>query len=533
MARNRKPQQAPQTEAPVTTGLLQQVKPQEQPNWSSEADEVTSHYESRFQTNLATMPVQTGRPSVMQTKQTVGPVGNKNITPKQLQAKGEPAENRTGMPDHLKSGLEQLSGFELSNVRVHYNSAKPAQLKALAYAQGQDIHLGPGQEQQLPHEGWHVVQQMQGRVKPHYKVQGMLFNEDRQLEREADVWGKRAKHNAHIMATIAHRPFSEFRRAHRLRKPSESPTIGKQSGDEASKGKGVENNNNQPITTLHVNEGRGIVQGIFAHEGEYYRNLLEIYYRDELKAVWKEIADTKKRQKLLAPRTVYELRDGALLENSTMTHEWVNAIKLQNWTPLTQNLTVIEPTQGTSGYEVTIDEGAGFHRDGQHQIVGTSGLNGCVAIMIDYHLNQGSGYFVTHVFSAHIGRQELIQEMEKVRKALSKGAKQEMTWRDIAIATSPQSPGNEEPPIYVTLVRQASPRPHHVGNTYVGLSRLLVQYGVHHKQATSKAVYFKTGNSQRNNLVKPPPGRMMLDRTRADIPRQYGYGETREVDEQE
>ena len=29
---------------------------------------------------------------------------------------------------------------------------------ALAYAQGSDIHLAPGQEQHLPHEAWHVVQ---------------------------------------------------------------------------------------------------------------------------------------------------------------------------------------------------------------------------------------------------------------------------------------------------------------------------------------------------------------------------------------
>src|SRR6266568_9636427 len=33
-----------------------------------------------------------------------------------------PSENRTGMPDNLLRGLEQLSGFDLSSVRVRYNS---------------------------------------------------------------------------------------------------------------------------------------------------------------------------------------------------------------------------------------------------------------------------------------------------------------------------------------------------------------------------------------------------------------------------
>ena len=32
--------------------------------------------------------------------------------------------------------------------------------------EGQDIHIGPGQEQHLPHEAWHVVQQKRNRVKP-------------------------------------------------------------------------------------------------------------------------------------------------------------------------------------------------------------------------------------------------------------------------------------------------------------------------------------------------------------------------------
>jgi hypothetical protein len=101
-------------------------------------------------------------------------------------------ENRTGMPDQLKAGLEDLSGLDLSDVRVHYNSPKPADVNALAYAQGRDIHLGRGQEQHLPHEGWHVVQQAQGRVKPTMQAQGVPINDDAGLEREADQMGARA-----------------------------------------------------------------------------------------------------------------------------------------------------------------------------------------------------------------------------------------------------------------------------------------------------------------------------------------------------
>lgn len=107
----------------------------------------------------------------------------------------KPSVNRSRIPAPLKAGLEQLSGMDLSGVRVHYNSPKPAQLHAFAYAQGQDIHLGPGQERHLPHEGWHVVQQMQGRVKPTFQARNVSINDDAGLESEADFMGRRALHS--------------------------------------------------------------------------------------------------------------------------------------------------------------------------------------------------------------------------------------------------------------------------------------------------------------------------------------------------
>jgi len=106
---------------------------------------------------------------------------------------GEPRVNNTGLPDNLKSGIESLSGLSMDAVRVHYNSPQPAQLNALAYAQGTDIHVAPGQEQHLPHEAWHVVQQAQGRVQPTMQMKdGVPVNDDAGLEHETDVMGAKA-----------------------------------------------------------------------------------------------------------------------------------------------------------------------------------------------------------------------------------------------------------------------------------------------------------------------------------------------------
>ncbi|UII31361.1 DUF4157 domain-containing protein [Fulvivirga ulvae] len=105
----------------------------------------------------------------------------------------QPKANNTGLPDNLKTGIENLSGYSMDDVKVHYNSSKPAQLQAHAYAQGTDIHLAPSQEKHLPHEAWHVVQQKQGRVKPTKQLKSKVnINDDAGLEKEADVMGEKA-----------------------------------------------------------------------------------------------------------------------------------------------------------------------------------------------------------------------------------------------------------------------------------------------------------------------------------------------------
>lgn len=145
---------------------------------------------------------------VLQAKRSRSDLQRSPITPP-IQAKGETTgdrsgsdsqqrPNQTGLPDALKTGIESLSGIGLDNVKVHYNSSQPAQLNALAYTQGTDIQVAPGQEQHLPHEAWHVVQQAQGRVKPTMQLRGGVpLNDDKGLEQEADVMGAKALQMQH------------------------------------------------------------------------------------------------------------------------------------------------------------------------------------------------------------------------------------------------------------------------------------------------------------------------------------------------
>ncbi|KJY91645.1 DUF4157 domain-containing protein [Pseudoalteromonas piscicida] len=110
---------------------------------------------------------------------------------RQRRAKNVPLKS-CALPIRLRRGMEKLSGVNLANVRVHYNSSKPSQVQAHAYAQGKDIYLAPGQEKHLPHELGHVVQQALGIVKPTTEVNGIAVNDDPTLEQQATDWGKLA-----------------------------------------------------------------------------------------------------------------------------------------------------------------------------------------------------------------------------------------------------------------------------------------------------------------------------------------------------
>jgi hypothetical protein len=149
--------------------------------------QVDTHSESVAQRNL--QEIANNSPQVKQL-QSVQEMADQHAAKKPtLQRKA----NQTGLPDNLKSGVESLSGYAMDDVKVHYNSAKPAQLNAHAFAQGTDIHVASGQEKHLAHEAWHVVQQKQGRVKATMQMKGNVdVNDDAGLEQEADIMGEKA-----------------------------------------------------------------------------------------------------------------------------------------------------------------------------------------------------------------------------------------------------------------------------------------------------------------------------------------------------
>lgn len=94
--------------------------------------------------------------------------------------------NLTGIPTRMKLDFERRSGLPFDDVRVHYNSDKPAQIQAWAYTQGAQIYVAPGQERHLPHELGHIVQQKLEAVRPTGFIHGLPVNDQPDLEADAD-----------------------------------------------------------------------------------------------------------------------------------------------------------------------------------------------------------------------------------------------------------------------------------------------------------------------------------------------------------
>lgn len=168
------------------------------PHRDSNAPEGAAPLQTRFEgaaVQREKPPPASAEPRAANPESSSAVVGPASASAEQTSIRAEAVDarsNQTGMPNQLKAGIESLSGMDMSGVRVHRNSDKPAQLNALAYAQGNQIHLGPMQEQHLPHEAWHVVQQRQGRVRATMQMAGVGVNDDVGLEREADLMGARA-----------------------------------------------------------------------------------------------------------------------------------------------------------------------------------------------------------------------------------------------------------------------------------------------------------------------------------------------------
>lgn len=138
--------------------------------------------------------------------------------------------NLTGIPTQMKLDFEQRSGLSFDDVRVHYNSDKPAQLQALAYTQGTQVYVGPRQERHLPHELGHVVQQKSGIVHPTYYIRGIPINDQPQLEYSADQFSIQRMADFGTNAIIQMKKGKRSDQSSKIRRPNTQKRKGQNKG---------------------------------------------------------------------------------------------------------------------------------------------------------------------------------------------------------------------------------------------------------------------------------------------------------------
>lgn len=112
-----------------------------------------------------------------------------NVIQKAEKQPKQQGPNLTGIPTQMKIDFERRSGLSFDDVRVHYNSDKPTRIGALAYTQGTQVYMAPGQERHLGHELGHVIQQKSFRVPPTSWINGQPVNDSPALECQADILG--------------------------------------------------------------------------------------------------------------------------------------------------------------------------------------------------------------------------------------------------------------------------------------------------------------------------------------------------------
>lgn len=104
------------------------------------------------------------------------------------------------LPPSVLGSMGNAFQTDFSDVRVHTNSSSALDLNALAYTKGNDIHFAPGQfnpnslegKKLIGHELTHVMQQRTGNVSSGFQAKGFNINNDKSLEKEADVLGEKA-----------------------------------------------------------------------------------------------------------------------------------------------------------------------------------------------------------------------------------------------------------------------------------------------------------------------------------------------------
>lgn len=115
------------------------------------------------------------------------------------------------LPEDFQTKMETSFNEDFSDVQFYKNSNDAKNLNARAFTQGNAIHFKDGEfdassskgQELIAHELAHVVQQRQGLVQATHQENGFLVNEERTLEKQADMDGRKALNSEKVNRTTS------------------------------------------------------------------------------------------------------------------------------------------------------------------------------------------------------------------------------------------------------------------------------------------------------------------------------------------
>ncbi|SHO56646.1 hypothetical protein [Vibrio quintilis] len=204
---------------------------------------------------------------------------------------------------------------------------------------------------------------------------------------------------------------------------------------------GMENNNRQKhqpkaksiLSNIKIQRDKGeIVQRVVRFEGVDYHTPKELWGSNAFSfCIGKKISMGDVNACVKDTDKIYDLENNlaAIDEKIEKTQEQLEIDAGKAATKETNLIVNTKPYENKKTYDVAIDEGAAFLKGGPIELIGTHGLNGCVAVMIECENKGNVAYFLAHVSSHLAGDIELVQaEVNKILYTLKEAVGEEIDW---------------------------------------------------------------------------------------------------------
>ncbi|HAS39281.1 MAG TPA: hypothetical protein DCS93_02325 [Microscillaceae bacterium] len=126
----------------------------------------------------------------VQRKEKEHSIGNEKVTSRNNLSKGDQQQ----LEAQAKANVSKVTGVDVHDAQVTFDSQRPIQLNANATAQGLKVDIGPQQENHLEHELGHVAQNKKQPVQANKQTpDGTLINDEKDKEKYADEVDVKAK----------------------------------------------------------------------------------------------------------------------------------------------------------------------------------------------------------------------------------------------------------------------------------------------------------------------------------------------------